>query len=159
MPDSWDGKSFLESFKEEKEEGRDHLVVSNCAWACQRAVRWDDYLMIRTYHSGFKNYPDIMLYNVKDDPHELNNLAEEKPELVALAMTKLEGWNTDEMRLSQRTVDPMWIVMREGGPLHARFTSESYGHYLERLKQTGREKYIPELEKTEEPVGFMASLS
>ena len=146
VPESWDAVSFKDAFMQEEENGRDSLVVSNCAWACQRAVRWDDYICIRTYHSGFKNYPDYMLFNIKEDPHELNNLVDEKPELVATAMAKLEQWTTDEMRLSSRTEDPMWVVMREGGPLHANFMSHEYELYLEKLRNSGRSHFADELE-------------
>jgi len=147
VPGTWDGVSFRDAFEKEEESGRDFLVVANCAWACQRAARWDDYIMIRTFHSGFKNYPDIMLFNLAEDPHELNNLAGACPELVAQGLAKLEQWTTDEMRRSQRTVDPMWIVMREGGPLHARFTSPQFANYKERLRQTGREEFAAELDR------------
>ena len=90
VPETWDGRSFYDSFVNETEDGREELIVSNCAWACQRAVRWDDYIMIRSYHTGFKNYPDIMLFNVKEDPHEQHNLAESRPDLVNIAMAKLD---------------------------------------------------------------------
>ncbi|MGV2806789.1 sulfatase, partial [Clostridium perfringens] len=39
-------------------------------------------------------------------------------------------------------VDPLWTVMKEGGPYHAK------GHlprYIERLKNTGRGEAVPEL--------------
>jgi len=145
VPESWDAKSFFKAFKDEKEEGRESLVVSNCAWTCQRAVRWDDYIMIRTYHSGFKNYPEIMLFNLKEDPHELKNLADERPELVAEAMRILEKWQTDEMCRSPREADPMWTVMREGGPYHASFKSPRFEEYLNRLRETGRSNFADEL--------------
>ena len=31
--------------------------------------------MIRTYHTGLKDFPEYMLFNVRDDPHETKNLA------------------------------------------------------------------------------------
>lgn len=147
VPESWDAVSFFSAFAEERSEGRDFLVVSNCAWACQRSVRWSDYLLMRTYHSGFHNFPDLMLYNVKDDPHEINDLALVKPELVHEGLAKLDQWTTDEMRRSKRTVDPMWIAMREGGPFHARFTSPRFEQYKQRLRETGRAEHAEDLER------------
>ncbi len=147
VPESWDAKSFLEDFRNEREGGRDYLVVSNCAWSCQRSVRWSDYLLVRTYHSGFKNYPDKMLFNVEEDPHELNDLAGDRPDLVAEGMEKLEEWATEEMSRTPRREDPLWIVMREGGPFHARYTSSDFEGYKERLRQTGRSKYADELDE------------
>jgi arylsulfatase A-like enzyme len=145
VPESWDAESFKPAFIAEQESGRDFLVVGNCAWSCQRAVRWGDYIFIRTYHSGFKNYPEYMLFNVKEDPHELNNLADDRPDLTAYALAKLEQWTTDEMRLSLRGEDPLWVVMREGGPLHANFSSREFDEYIKRLENTGRSEFADEL--------------
>lgn len=147
VPASWDGTSFWQAFKEERETGRDCLVVANCAWACQRAARWNDYLLIRTYHSGFKNYPELMLFDVAEDPHELNDLAPSRPDLVNEGLARLEQWTTEEMRRSRRTVDPMWTVMREGGPFHARFTSPQFEAYKARLRNTGRAELAEELDR------------
>ena len=48
------------------------------------------------------------------------------------------------MTKSRYDRDPMWTVMREGGPEHCR--GELKG-YIERLKDTPRARHIPELEK------------
>ncbi len=145
VPASWDGESFWPAFEAEQDEGRPFLVTSNCAWACQRGVRWGDYLLLRTYHSGFKNYPERMLFNVAEDPHEQNDLAPARPDLVGVGMTQLDDWLADEMRRSHRDVDPLWTVMREGGPVHANFNSPSFDLYVERLRKTGREAFAGEL--------------
>lgn len=147
VPASWDGRSFLPAFKKEREQGRESIVVSNCAWSCQRSARWDDYIMIRTYHSGFKNYPENMLFNLKDDPHELNNLADKHPELVKKGLAIIEKWTAEEMALSHPDEDPLQTVLREGGPYHASYSSPAFGQYLQRLRATGRGKSADELEK------------
>ena len=56
--------------------------------------------------------------------------------LAATARPQQDEDPADEMRRSQRTVDPMWIVMREGGPFHARFTSPQFESYKQRLRET-----------------------
>ncbi len=145
VPQSWDGISFAAAYKAEKEDGRDSLVVSNCAWSCQRSARWDDYIMIRTYQSGFKNYPDLMLFNVAEDPHELNDLSAEEPDLVNKGLAIIEGWATDELRRSPFP-DPMWTILAEGGPLHANFKSSQFENYKQRLRDTGREQFTAELD-------------
>jgi len=146
VPGSWDGQSFLRSFEKETEDGREYLVVSNCTWACQRSVRWKDHILIKTYHTGFKNYPDTMLFNVKDDPHELNDLSGSEPGLLKEGETKLKEWYEKEMKRSPFGVDPMETVLKEGGPYHATFRSEAFDLYLKRLRETGRESYADDLE-------------
>jgi choline-sulfatase len=142
----WDGKSYFESLKTGKETGHDELILSQCAHVCQRSVRWDKYIYIRTYHDGYHLYPKEMLFNLDKDPYEQNNIAEERPELCKEGAHKLMNWH-DKMMFTQPegySNDPMWTVISEGGPTHAKgYLSQ----YCERLKKTGREWAIPELKK------------
>lgn len=103
VPETWDVRSFRDAFRHGEEEGRSSLVISNCAWSCQRSVRSADYLLIRTYHSGLKNYPPLMLFNIKDDPRELCDLADREAGLTAKSLTMLDEWHAAEMARSGRT--------------------------------------------------------
>jgi arylsulfatase A-like enzyme len=134
VPSNWDGRSF--------DRKRDYLVISQGAWSCQRSVRFDDYLAIRSYHDGYHCFPDVMLFDVKSDPHEQHDLAREKPDLVAKAMAMLDQWHGEMMRTSTNPNDPMWTVMREGGPFH---TCGYLKAYLDRLRATGREQWADQL--------------
>jgi len=148
VPDNWDGKSFAESFKSGVESGREHLVISQGTWACQRGVRFihdgDDYLCIRTYHDGYKNFEPIMLFNLTDDPHEQHDLATDKPEIVNRAMALLEEWYHQQMTSSDHNVDPLMTVIQEGGPY---YTRDRLPEYIERLKNTGRAHHAETLAK------------
>ena len=139
VPAVWDGRSFAGAFGSGGEGGRDFLVVSNGAWSCQRAVRFDhgdgEFLCIRSYHDGYHGFPDRMLLDLKHDPHEQNDLADARPDLVARSMEMLDRWHADMMRTATHAQDPMWTVLREGGPLHTRGALPGY---LRRLKESGR---------------------
>ena len=142
VPSLWDGVSFAPSFRQSEAEGRDFLVVSQCAWSCQRGVRKGPWMMIRTYHDGMKDFPPIMLFNLEQDPHETTNLAQQYPEVVNECLALLEQWHGEMMASSLYDVDPMWTVVREGGPYHTR------GHlvrYVERLRETGRAHHAEKL--------------
>ncbi len=154
VPDSWDAKSFFKDFATEKSAGRDYLIISHCAWSCQRSVRWGDWLMIKSYHTGLKNYPETMLFNLKDDPHETKNLAEKYPEKVDFALARLEEWTSSEMKRSFRDVDPLWTVIREGGPYHASFDSKNYSDYIERLRKTARSSAADDLEERKKDIYY-----
>ena len=134
-PALWDGESFAPAVRGEEFAGRDHLVVSQCAWSCQRSVRWKNWMMIRTYHDGLKDFPPVMLFDVENDPHELNDLAQAKPEVVNEGLAILERWTAEMMTSSEHAEDPMWIVMSEGGPYH---TAGAVMRYAEHLRNTGR---------------------
>ena len=132
----YDGVSFAETLKNGKDCSKPYVVLTQCAHVCQRSVRFDDYVYIRTVHGGYHILPDEMLFNIKEDPHEQHNLAEERPDLCAKGAKMILDWNDAMMKTSHYDVDPMWTVMREGGPEHCRGQLENY---MERLKGTPRE--------------------
>lgn len=135
VPGNWDGRSFAAALREGREQGRDALVLSQGAWTCQRSVRFDDWLYLRTLHDGYHELPDEMLFDVAADPHETRDLAGERADVVCDAAERLEAWRSEQMRDHPTGTDPMQTVLDEGGPWHVR------GHlprYLERLRATDR---------------------
>jgi arylsulfatase A-like enzyme len=153
VPENWDGKPFTDAFRQlsspnpetrNPKPGRDFLVLSQGAWSCQRSVRFGDHIAIRSYHDGHHTFPEVMLFNLKDDPHEQHDLAEQQPQLVNEAMRLLDEWHAEMMRTATHPVDPMWMVMREGGPHH---TCGYLPKYLERLRTTGRANWADVLMK------------
>lgn len=140
----WDGKSYAKSLTEGAACGRDYLVLSQCAHVCQRAVRFDNWVYIRTYHDGYHLFPVEMLYNLSDDPHEQVNVADAQSSVCRDAVYKLNEWHDQMMLSMQYEVDPLWTVMREGGPHHARGQLKSYTKFLE---ETGRGHLVPLLKE------------
>lgn len=131
----WDGQSYAGTITNGEEDGRDYLVLGQCAHVCQRSVRFGDYLYMRTYHDGYHLFPKEMLFNIKEDPHEQHDLAQQNRELCKEGAYLLQEWQDDMMMTMDYSVDPLWTVMKEGGPLHAK------GHlrdYAARLEETGR---------------------
>jgi len=143
VPASWDGRSFADAFRAGESRGRDDLVVSQCCWSCMRSVRWDEWLFCRSYHTGLKNYPARMLFNLADDPHELNDLAEADPALADHGQALLEQWTAEMMAAGEQAEDPLWTVLREGGPYHTR---GRLADYCRRLRDTGRGRHADFLE-------------
>jgi choline-sulfatase len=142
----WDGKSYCDSLTAGNDTGHDELIISQCSHVCQRAVRWDKYIYIRTYHDGYRMYPKEMVFDLDADPYEQNNLAAGRPDLCKEGAYRLFKWH-DEMMFTQPdgyTNDPMWTVIAEGGPTHAKgYLSD----YCKRLEETGRGHCVPELKK------------
>ena len=147
QPDRWDGINFTENLTNSKSSnGRDYLVISHGAWSCQRSVRWDNWLLIRTYDTGLKDFPKYMLFDIEKDPHELNNLADQHKELVAHGMFLIDEWIEENMYEADRG-DPLQGVIREGGPHHANIYSKVWNTYVERLEKTDRKKHADNLRK------------
>jgi arylsulfatase A-like enzyme len=138
----WDGRSFVDALHAGRDEGRDHLVVSQGAWSCQRGVRFGDHLYLRTYHDGYHDWPDRMLFDVACDPHEQTDLAAKEPAIAAEGAQLLDAWHTAQIQGAPDLVDPMTVVIAEGGPFHTR---GHLGGYLQRLRETGRNHWAEAL--------------
>jgi arylsulfatase A-like enzyme len=144
VPELWDGQSFAKTVKNNHEYSRNHLVISQCAWSCQRTVLFKNWILIRTYDTGLKAFPKLMLFDLSKDPHETENLTKEKPEIVQEGLTLLENWHAEMMSASPNHSDPMWETILEGGPYHPR---EGFDSYCKRLRNTGREHHAKTLER------------
>ncbi len=145
VPDNWDGKSFASAFRDDRDRGRRFLVMSQCAHAAQRSVRFEHdgeaFLYLRSHHDGYKMVDPVTLFNLDRDPHERNDLADDRPDLVRRAADLLGKWTSEKMRASSTNVDPLMTVLREG-PLHVR---GSLPKYLRRLRATGRAHHAKRL--------------
>ncbi|EMA37178.1 sulfatase [Halococcus hamelinensis 100A6] len=155
VPSSWDGRSFLPSLTDGETVGRSFLVTSQGAWACQRGVRWNDWLLLRTYHDGWRDFESVELYNLTTDPHEVENVATDNPEVVDHGMALLNRWhgqrridaaigsdggNPDAPR---GLIDPLFEVIRSGGSFYLQGNMEAY---TDRLRETGREAHAEKIE-------------
>ncbi len=137
----WDGASFADTLRSGKDCGRDELILSQCAHVCQRSVRWDRWLYLRTYHCGFHLYPEEMLFDVESDPFEQDDVAAKNPTVVREGAARLEHWHADQIRrMPGDKKDPLQTVLEEGGPAHALHAPgrSPLPRYLERLEKTGR---------------------
>lgn len=143
-PPSWDGESFAAAITEGADCGRSYLVLSQCAHVCQRGVRFGPWMYVRTYHDGYHLFPEEMLFDTERDPHEQQDAAADRRDVCKQAISYLNQWHDTMMRSMPHDVDPLWTVMKEGGPYHAK------GHlraYCERLERTGRGWAVPELKR------------
>ena len=132
---SWDARGFVDELKAGgADSGRDHLVLSQMAQTCQRSVRFRDagrdYIFLRTYRSGYYTFPENLLFDIGADPHEQQDLAAARPDLVHRAAGLLETWR-EEMLDGQTHEDPLATV-------HGEPPEDNPERYRERLRQTGR---------------------
>ena len=151
VPADWDGQSFAPTFQAGEDFGRPFLVSSQGAWSCQRGVRWGDYILVRSYFDAYHGFPEVMLFDLKNDPHEQHDLAPTHPELVHAGLAKLDHWWGHMMRTAAHPVDPMWAVVHEGGPYHARIDHRAY---MARLRETGRARWADHFDAAYGPDGL-----
>ena len=143
---SYDGKGFSDAVLKGSEDGRENLVVSCATHSIQRAVRFGDYLYIRTYHDGYCLFPEEMLFDIRKDPHEQRNLAGELPDKVWEGAHILAEWTDEQMKANAERglSDPLWEVMGEGAAYHVKGALPAY---LKRLEETGRKEQADTLRK------------
>lgn len=144
IPSKWDGESFATSLAAGEDKGRDHLVVSQGAWTCQRGVRWDQWICIQTLHDGYHLYDDVMLFDLAADPHETENLAATQTGMRDQGLALLGAWHGQMMADAARGRDPLAHVIEEGGPFHVKGELPAY---LARLRATDRDAYADALEE------------
>ena len=136
IKDNWDGTSYSGSLMADTDTGHECIILSQLAHVCQRSVIFGDWLYIRTYHDGYHLFDDEMLFNLKCDPYEQNDIKAEYPEIVAKGAKYIFDWVDKQMKKSSQQIDPLWTVISEGGPFHA--IDYPFEKYLERLRNTGR---------------------
>lgn len=140
----WQGASYAAALTHRAATGHPYLVLSHCCHGAMRSVRFGPWQYIRVIHDFYHLYPREMLFNVEEDPHETHNLAEQCQDTCGQGCRYLVEWHEDRMRESPDETDPLWTVMREGGPFHSRGALSAY---LRRLRETGRGQHIEELRK------------
>lgn len=141
--DWWDGVSVKDALEAGTEAGRDHLVLSQGAWTCQRSVRWDQWLYSRTWHDGYHGWPEQTLFDIAGDPHEQTDLLGSETAVARTGADTLASWTETQLdRALGDRIDPMEIVLDEGGPYHCR---RHLPAYLDRLRETGRAEWADHL--------------
>jgi hypothetical protein len=106
-------------------------------------------MCIRSYYDAYHGYPELMLFDLDTDPHEQCNRAAERPDLVAHALGVLGEWGAGALGRSPSGVDPLWTVLRDGGPWHSRVDGD---WYLERLRATGRGQWADRFAMAGDPM-------
>ena len=89
-------------------------------------------------------WPGMQAGHVAKDSHERRNVAGDHLAERKTAVYHLNDWHDERMKSMPFDVDPLWTVIREGGPYHAK------GHlpaYVQRLEATDRGAAEEELRK------------
>jgi hypothetical protein len=93
---------------------------------------------------GYHRNTSPNLDAIAADPHLQDNLADAEPAVRDQGLALLERWHGEMMASSDYNIDPMWNVIRAGGPYHTRDMVERYAG---RLRETGRPHHAEFIEK------------
>jgi len=113
MPARWQGSSLLPLINNRSGEWRDSVVLEHGLWTAQRAIRRDDWKLVRTLHPGVweETLSDIELYQLKDDPWEQEDVSEIHTDIVTELSEELNEWVDDHVGSDG---DPLSTVAKEG---------------------------------------------
>lgn len=94
-------------------------------------------MLISTLHDGYHLFDDVMLFDLRNDPFEQENLAAARPDIAGRGLMLLSQWQSRMIPNAARGRDPLANVVLEGGPYHVRGQLPAY---LDRLRATGRDE-------------------
>ncbi|MBS4176804.1 sulfatase [Lederbergia citrea] len=144
IPSDLDGISLLPLIHGEKTSHHEQIYLSECAWQASRGIRTKDYKFIRTVDSGPFIRPPHELYDLKNDPEELYNVASEFPEIARNLESRLDHWVDSKLKGRE---DPMVTVLREESlPFKRRIKKvlEEFGLTWEEWNENPQRKLLKE---------------
>lgn len=144
LPQNWDGVSCASAVRGEAWQGRDFLVNGSGIYAFQRAVRTARYRLIRTIHSGLYPYDPLYLFDLQEDPHQRQNVAEQRPEVVAELDHLLLAWLWDFTTGPAGVTDPFQEQLRAGCDPDLYCSRE---RIEDRLRTLGRDDQLADLHR------------
>jgi arylsulfatase A-like enzyme len=112
-----DGRSALPTIRGEEFGTCDTLFLTESTWMRKRGIRTRRWKYIEALEPDIHNMPPRELYDLESDPGELNNLAEERPDVVNELSDKLHQWVRKRLAETQKP-DPMetqGITLRQIG--------------------------------------------
>ena len=89
--------------------GNGVIVAEECTWQAKWALRSEEYKFILARAPDLHGAPMRELYDLREDPEELRNLAEEKPQLARVLEEELEAWICRRIEAHGLAGDPLQI--------------------------------------------------
>ncbi|MDN4522978.1 sulfatase [Fictibacillus fluitans] len=90
----FDGESLVSQLNvtHESEKQPAEFYITECTWMRKHGWRTHEWKLICALEPDLHFKPEIELYNLKQDPLELNNQAEQEPETVQILMEKMNDY-------------------------------------------------------------------
>ena len=87
-----DGKSLMIHLDSHDDELEKEFYLTECTWMRKHGWRTPEWKLIIALEPDFHFKPEVELYNHKDDPNELSNLVELRPDMVTKLTKRMEDW-------------------------------------------------------------------
>ena len=86
---------------------RPYTISQECTWQMKWCIRTDTHKFILARQPDFYGTPMRELYDLRDDPDELENIVERDPETARALEETLEGWVAQKMAKNGLVEDPL----------------------------------------------------
>ncbi len=107
-PSEMEGQSFWKLLKGEVQDGGyEHVISAECTRQAKWSMRTETHKLIISREPDFYGNPDVELYDLKQDPGEEHNIAEEQAGLAQSMQQKLEDWIADRLNALGKSEDPL----------------------------------------------------
>ncbi len=111
IPPQMQGRNLVPLLEGRAQAHREEAYINQGAWQAKRALIADRLKYTRCIHHGFWPCPAEELYDLSDDPQELNELSGRLPQVLDEMALKLRRW--EEAQLGRR-IDPLVVAAERG---------------------------------------------
>ena len=88
----FDGRSLVPMIRGEVASHESEFYITECTWMRKHGWRTPHWKLIVALEPDFHFKPPIELYNLIEDPDENNNLAEDRPDIIATLQDRMQTW-------------------------------------------------------------------
>ncbi len=89
---AFDGQSLMSMVNGDVSSFDSEFYISECTWMRKHGWRTPGWKLMIALEPDFHFKPEIELFNLVEDPNEDNNLAEERPDVVAALRERMDAW-------------------------------------------------------------------
>jgi arylsulfatase A-like enzyme len=97
LPETFQGRSLLPLTRGETEGGYEFIFSNQGLWQAKRVISDGRWKLIRAIDNGFWPAPALELYDLENDPGELNNLAESELRKAMELELRLRRWEDAQL--------------------------------------------------------------
>lgn len=94
----FDGVSLKRYFAETGASPRSEFYITECTWMRKHGWRTPIWKFWESLEPDFHGKPPLELYNLVEDPEELNNLAHREPQIVETLRARMNAWIKNRCR-------------------------------------------------------------
>lgn len=110
----FDGRNMIKAITGEGIEQESECYITEATWMRKHGWRTPEWKLIAALEPDFHYKPSVELYNLINDPQELNNIADEEPEVVNFLKDRMEAHIKKREQETGRT-NPMYTNLDWNG--------------------------------------------